>query len=187
MSAVRSQPAFIQTDSGTVAFELMEANASGITGTATLIASDDGTTIILEVSGTAEDQIAAVFFRPCSDPASTPDLELNPPNIDGTSETFLADIFLDDLRGEASIAVYTTLNDERFDFVCGDVPAGVPADEEPAEGAATPTDESDAITSTGIGSTAMRTASDAPLLTLAGLATALALGGMVARRRASRA
>jgi hypothetical protein len=194
LAALVSAPVAAQEESVTI--NLDELNGSGVSGTATMTADGDSTTVSIEVSGATGDHPAHIHQGTCDNLNPNPEYPLENVNADGLSETTVDVPLQDLLDGEFAVNLHQSTTNLGVYIACGNVVAAAAeeeaaADEEAAAPAATETPAAAGGTTatttpaTGSGSMAA-SANGAVLAGLGALALSLTLGGLVLRRRAVR-
>ncbi len=111
-------------DEESVELDLNEINESGVTGTATLTANGDETTVTLQLTGDAVvgDHPANIYEGTCDDLDPNPAFELTAVDEDGMSETTV-EVSLEDLTGDTPYAINVLLSSEELGvyIACGDI------------------------------------------------------------------
>jgi hypothetical protein len=175
-STAAGAPASAQESDGqAVVVALAEVNGSGVTGTAALTATDGGTRIVLELSGTEQGDAAALYSGSCDALGLLPKIYLSAPDTDGRSDTLLPTDPLNALRNDFAVVVYVPQQEGGKVLACGDIPP---------ETQAVPPSDSGGVTSTGVGTAAPR--GDAALRALLALVGAAFLVAAAAVRRGAR-
>ena len=141
----------------TVTAELEEENDSGITGTAVLTAEGNQTRVVVELVGAEEGTEGHMFDSTCDDHGgATVFHDFTPADAEGRSETVVDAPFSELTTGEYWIHLHQPAVERGGGLVCGQVP-------NLSAGGTT-------VPSTGVGTTAVRSANDD--LLLAGLVAA---------------
>jgi hypothetical protein len=104
-----------------ITIDLAELNDSGISGTATLSPDDDGTNVVLHLTGTTGDNPAHIHAGTCNDLDPNPAYPLTNVDANGFSETVVSASFEELTSDSFAINVHKSVDEISVYVTCGDI------------------------------------------------------------------